>query len=744
MLHGEIIKKTKGEAQLIFENGFALLQKGELEEADVLFLRAHQLDPSNTETLNLLGIRSYQKQDYKTALALLEKADQLSPHSAQTLSNLGLVHNALLEFNEALHFFHLAINREPRIPEIHNNFGNALKGLHRNHEAIEAYEKAISLRGNYAEAISNKGVIFLEEGAIEKAIALFEQAIQINPGLATAFNSLGNALSQLDRYEDAFQCFERALQINPVYLDACLNFGSSLKKYKQFSAAIDCYQHALKLHPNNARTFYLLGDVYYDTGDSALAKTYLSKSLKLKPLDIESQYMLAIAQIPKVYKSQEEVSLSRELFSKQVECLENNSQHQCESKKIIKAISRHPFYLAYQQENNKRLLSQFGLTCAKHGQRIQDQLTTFHQIPKSDNRIRIGIISNYFFNHPVWNAITKGWVSHLNRDAFEIFIFNTNGTEDSETTETKPKVSKYVNCGNDVSIAAQIILDQNLDVLLYPEIGMDPTTKGLACLRLAPLQAVSWGHPETTGLPTLDFFLSAKLLEPDEANSHYSEQLIELPNLGTYFESPSNVATSINLKNLGLNEDSPMLLCCGSPSKYTPLHDEIFVGIAKKLGECQFVFFDFDENLTALLKGRLCHAFSDAKLNSSNFIRFIPFLQKEELQGLMYKADLYLDTIGFSGFNTAMQAIDCNLPIVAVEDKFMRGQFASAILQKLNLSELICQTKEAYIDMTVKIIQNKDFLNSLRERIFKSKHVLYCDLEPIRALEAFLIQYFKH
>ena len=34
---------------------------------------------------------------------------------------------------------------------------------------------------------------------------------------------------------------------------------------------------------------------------------------------------------------------------------------------------------------------------------------------------------------------------------------------------------------------------------------------------VAPVQAVSWGHPETSGLPTMDFYLSAQDLEPQDA-----------------------------------------------------------------------------------------------------------------------------------------------------------------------------------------------------------------------------------
>ena len=640
------------QAQHIFQNGLALLQQGNPEAADALFIEAHQLNSNNVDVLNLLGIRSYQKKDYQNAVAFLNQANLLYPNSAQTLSNLGLTHTALLEFREALHFFDLAIESNSNIPEVHNNRGNALKGLGRNAEATEAYANALALRPNYAEALSNQGVIFLEDGNPDKAIPLFEQALQINPNLAVALNSLGNALSQLGRDEESFTCFERALQINESYLDACLNFGNALKKAKKYEAAIHCFQHALKINPENATTFYSMGEVYYDAGDSALAKMNYTKSLDLNANNLEAQYALAIAQIPKVCKSQEEMSESRISFSKSLEILEISPILENNPALASTLIARHPFYLAYQDENNESLLSRHGQICTRQAQIIQNQLNKNKQIAKENGKIRVGIVSNYFYNHPVWHAITKGWVMHLNPALFEIHIFNTNGGEDTETELAKLNATTYLNCGNRVQQAAQSIADRDLDVLLYPEIGMDTTTKALACLRLAPIQVVSWGHPETSGLPTIDYYLSGQFLEPEGAKLNYCEELVELPNLGTYFLHQEIQATNLDLESLELDPNSPILICAGSPTKYTPVHDQVFVEIAKRLGDCQFIFFMFDENLTPTLKERIEQAFSKSQLNPNQFIRYAPFLKKEAFFGLMQKADLYLDTIGFSGFMT--------------------------------------------------------------------------------------------
>jgi len=738
-------KDAREQAQSAFQKGFELLQQGQCEEADLLFSNAHALDPGNIDTLNLLGIRQYQEQNYPEAIRLLTKANRLSGESAQTLSNLGLVHIAIENFEKALGFFDLALRIDSTTPEIHNNRGNALKGLNKNDAALEAYKSALHLRPNYAEAISNQAVIYLEQKSYPQAIEYFQQATRSNPSLAVAFNGLGNALTEIGQYQSAFQAFEHALQINPNYLDACLNFGNCLKKAKEYQASITCYKHAIGLNPEYSKSYYQLSEVFYDVGDTASAKGNLEKALRLNPKNMGALFSLAIAQIPKVYLNAEEINQSRKDFSEKLNTLANTKLRNENIEEILGCVSRSPFYLAYQTQDNRSLLSQFGNICIELSKPIQAIVEKEKLISsKQNSKIQIGIVSHYFCNHPVWYAITKGWLTQLNPNLFEIHLFNTNGAEDEETELAKVKTASYTNGIHATVDLACHIREKNLAVLIYPEIGMDTVAKALACLRLTPVQVVSWGHPETTGLDTIDYFLSAEDFERAGARNDYSEELITLPMLGTYFGSGDIQAQDINLSSLDINPDLPILLCAGSPSKYLPENDFVLVEIARQLGRCQFIFFNFQNELTAILKDRLFNAFKLSGLNPEDFINFIPFLNKEEFYGLMGKSDLYLDTMGFSGFNTAMQAIACDLPIVSLEGKYMRGRLASAIMRRLKLDTLVAMTNTEYADIVVALIQNRELLESYKTIISESKIHLFNNGKSISALEAFLIKVSKH
>ena len=107
----------------------------------------------------------------------------------------------------------------------------------------------------------------------------------------------------------------------------------------------------------------------------------------------------------------------------------------------------------------------------------------------------------------------------------------------------------------------------------------------------------------------------------------------------------------------------------------------------------------------------------------------------------MRQSTAFLDTIGFSGFNTAMQAIESGLPVVTREGRFLRGRLASGILKRLDLHEFIASSEQAYVELAVRLARDKSFRVDLRTRIENSRHTLYDDRASVRALESLLIQF---
>jgi predicted O-linked N-acetylglucosamine transferase (SPINDLY family) len=375
--------------------------------------------------------------------------------------------------------------------------------------------------------------------------------------------------------------------------------------------------------------------------------------------------------------------------------------------KGAKAVgTKTPFYLAYLARNNRMSMESYGRLCAR--------LMTFEFVPAPDmvrlppsntRKKRIGIVSAHVWSHSVWIAITRGWIQHLNPARFEVIVFHLSSYEDEETAWARQEATDYIASIGTVTELAKEILSAQLDVLIYPEIGMDTLTIQLAAMRLVPVQVASWGHPQTSGLPTIDIFLSAELFEPPDAQTHYSEKLARLPNLGVCVESLAPKVVAPNLASLGLPVNGPLLLCPGSPFKYSPEHDDVWVELGKCLqargGGC-LVFFESQRTfMSEQLFRRLRGAFEQANVNFDLTVRRIPTLPRDQFYGLMQSATLMLDTIEFSGFNTALQGLECGLPIIAYEGEFMRGRLASGLLRRMGMNDWVATSKAQYIEKTM-------------------------------------------
>jgi protein O-GlcNAc transferase len=107
---------------------------------------------------------------------------------------------------------------------------------------------------------------------------------------------------------------------------------------------------------------------------------------------------------------------------------------------------------------------------------------------------------------------------------------------------------------------------------------------------------------------------------------------------------------------------------------------------------------------------------------------------------LLRHAALMLDTPGFSGFNTAMQAVECDLPVLAFEGEFMRGRLASGVLRQLELPELVATTCGEFVQKAVALAKDPGSRKALQAKISERRERLFRDVAPVRALENHLIE----
>jgi predicted O-linked N-acetylglucosamine transferase (SPINDLY family) len=750
------------------EQAVALHQAGQITEAGEIYKKIIAQVPNHFDAIHLLGVVALQEGHLDQAQTLITSALRINSRDAGALSNLGTAYLRDRQLELARDQFERALKLQPNSPSALTNLGTVLRQLGRPREALIPLQRAHSADSKSAIVCNLLGACLLDTGDTYAAVKLFEAATLSEPDSADGWGNLAIALNSAGEHARAQDCANKAVAMHPHSSAAVAALAAVQFEDGQNETAIATYREALALPDCSVQTQCSFANALWMGGRCEEALEQLRQAVAIDGNNAIAQWKLVMSQCQPFYGTETDIERSRNAFAESLGDLQTWF-HAVRRPEAYAAVgTTQPFFIAYQSYNNKDLLTRYGKMCREWMSSMPINMPEARPAPSqtqqkraaSSRRIRLGIASAHIKNHSVWNAITKGWVRHLDKTRFEVWLYQLGRATDEETARARGDVDHFEERPRNLQAWIKTIGEANLDVLIYPEIGMDTLTTQLASLRLAPLQAATWGHPETTGLPTMDLYFSADGLEPVNAGENYSERLVRLPNLGVCVEPLTPSITTPDLRLLGLPSDEPLLLCPGTPFKYSPAHDRVWARIAKGLrpgsgkggwariagrlrggSTGRLVFFrSGNDSMDKLLAQRLRRAFDAEGVDLDAHVCLIPYLDRPQFFGLMQHAALMLDTIGFSGFNTALQAIETGLPVLAREGDFMRGRLASGIMRRMDLPELVASTDEEFIRTAIRLALDPSRRKELRAEIAQRRDILFNDIEPVRALERCLTE----
>ncbi len=738
-------KMDKNSEPCSLDDAVKLHQSGRLVEAESLYRRILLHQPNNPDALHLLGVIAYQRKQYEEAVDLISRALSLANRTPEYRNNLGNVYLAQGRIREAEACYRKALKLNPKYADAHNNLGNALKEQGKLRDAVQSYRMALKLDANRAEIHNNLGLVLEGLGEPEQAIGQYREALRLNPGFCDAYANLGGALKARGRLNEAIECCSKALAINPSYARALLNLGNVFSELGQIETGAGYFREAIRADPTMCEAHLNLGHALREQGEEEEASVHFQKAVALKPKSLAARMGHCIGGIPLLQDSVEEIAQTREKYRQ--ELVNFSEELDLSDPRVLGQAAGlvgncQPFFLAYQGENDRLLQSLYGNLMARIQSASFPVWSKKKPMPpqKPGEPLRIGIVSGFYFQHSNWKIPIKGWVENLNRKDFQLYGYYTGQRVDDQTEAARGSFHSFTENIPSLEHWCDRISRDRLHVLIYPEIGMDPTTVRLASLRLAPVQCTSWGHPNTSGLPTIDYYLSSDLMEPPDGDEHYTEKLVRLPNLSICYEPPAVESARAGRADFGLPENKVLFLCSQSLFKYLPQFDEVFPKIALEAENCQFVFLSYvkSQSLGEKFKRRLESVFARYGLRCSDYVKFLPHLDPPHYKSLNEIADVFLDSIGWSGCNSTLEALSCNLPLATMPGKLMRGRHTHAILAMMGLTELEAKSVDEYVSVAKRLGTDPPYRNLVSEKISRLKQLAYRDTACINGLEAFL------
>lgn len=370
------------------------------------------------------------------------------------------------------------------------------------------------------------------------------------------------------------------------------------------------------------------------------------------------------------------------------------------------------FLLAYQGQDDRSLQSAYGDWL--HGA-ASSLLPTYAQPPDTPRRpgpLRIGLLSSF------WRQCTVGayfgaWTEALVGPDTDTVLLSLGTVHDAWTTRLETQCARAERLQGPLARIARSVAALDLDLLVYPELGMDGRTLALAALRLARRQVCGWGHPVTSGLPTLDAYLSCAQMEPPGAVAHYREpRLLLLPDLGTRYALPARPPVTTRAA-LGLPEQRELVALPCSAFKLHPETDAVLADFLALRPRSTLVLLRTEApGAMARLETRLQQALRSAGADPLRQLLWLPALDRSAFLAMLSACDLVWDPLHWSGGNTALDALWMGTPILTTRGAFMRGRQSAAMLEALGVSAVCVAARPADLPRQAAILLDEPELRA--------------------------------
>ncbi len=773
----QAIGSTPSNASFQNNLGIAYRGLGKLVEAEDAYRHALLLQPNYPEAWFNLGnllrdngntqaaIESYQqaitqKPDYENALnnqgnllRILGRFDDAIicyrqalavRENAQTLSNLAFAHKESGRLDDAVSYLKRAIALQGDNPDLHFNLANTLRDHGDVEQAVVHYRYALILKPDYASAANNLGSVLLGCGEALEALAYYRRAVFIDLANADYLANVSNAEKALKRYAQAVEAIRAAIALKPDCALYHFNLANYLREWQQRNPAgkvtnreiEDAYRRTTELQPDFAEAWCNFGGWYWENQRLPEAESSYRQAWSLKPNSL--QYALhANFLLPIIPDSLDDMAGWRRRYQEAIDVLADAPGILDDLSGEVNPLS---FFLAYHNISDRPIMEALGCLLRSKVPILSYEapyLQSWQAPVFPVRRIRVGFLSAFLVGHTI-GKLFQGFIRYLDRARFEVVVIHSAETIYDDFGRTLDALAdKVLRLSSGLVEQQQALAAEELDVLFFPDIGMAPSSYLLAYARLAPVQVLSWGHPDTTGLETMDYFLSADCIESANADDYYTEKLIRLTRLPCFYE-PLMVPTRIPSRSeMGLPMQGTLYGCPQSLFKFHPDFDAILADIVENDATGHIVLLEGKlPGWADLLKTRWAKTFPILLER----VVFLPRMPMVRFMALMAHMDVLLDPIHFGSGNTMYEAVVYGTPIVTWPGQFMRGRIVAAAYRQMGIADAPISTRlEDYAPLAVALGRDTERRRNLSRQIRDAAgRELFKDRRSIEELEAFL------
>lgn len=675
----------------VFSQALRLHQSGQLAEAERLYTIILQNQPDHSDGLHLAGLLAYQTGRNALAVTLIRKAVAQQSESPLYNANFATVLKASGNLSEAERFSRRAIALMPESAASYFNLSNTLAGRGQHDEALAGYRRTHLIDPAFNEARFKEGTVLAQLGRPGEAVAVLADGLRRQPDSLMFLYQMAVVLWNAGRPEESIAAYRRALAVAPDNGRAWADLGNALMRQGRGGEALQAYRRAMRLMPTDAAVANDGGLLYLRHFALATARDVFRRAIASDPAN------------PLPYNN---LSASA-----------RNQGHQQEAMVLLRRASA--LVPGDDKVYGNMLLTMLYQPDADH-ERIRDAhiewasrrapaepAPPFAASRDGERRLRIGYVSPDFRNHAAAFYLRPLLEAH-DRSRFDLVCYAEVANPDGVTETFRALADGWVDTTalSDQAMAERVRAD-GIDVLVDLAGHTANNRLRAFALRAAPVQVTWFGYGCTTGLPTMDYFLTDHWMVPEGTEHLYVERVWRLPEVMRCYAPPDDAPAVGPLPALGTRRITFASL--NSFFKVTPVVVELWARVLRRVPDSTLLVVsqnpaeDIERRFAAHGIGRERLRIVTGHLSMAGFME------------LHNQIDVALDPFPHTGATTTFHSLWMGVPVVTLKGPHSTQRGSSGILEPLGLSELAADSLDGYLDVAVRLAADIDRLAALRQ-----------------------------
>ena len=541
--------------------------------------------------------------------------------------------------------------------------------------------------------------------------------------------------------QQAWEAFQRCLALDDSCLPAWQGAYRCASALNQAQLALTIAGRLSELEPNNPKHLEAMGENLCHLDQPLECCEAFARASQLQPQNLPNHLnaLLPVWRIPPhgstVYCAGQRIrTLSFQL-------LQSLQLGECWTIEDDDRLLSHAFHCAYSPLNLRAIFEPYYIMLSwafapwlqEHIIRADNQYRPAQ--PSHSRRIRLGLLSAVFSGHSNSTAFA-GLVRDLNRDRFELVLIHRKGTTvDQAQLNLNGLADVVVYLEDPLDYTYYLLRSLDLDILFFTDLGFEPYDFLIPNLRTCPIQLTGWGVPHTSGLASIDYYLSSSWLETPEHQAEYTEQLVLLDGLPGCVRSEEIQYRILPRDYFLLPHDRLLLGCVQTFWKIHPDFDLVLERIARRLPEALFVFVDCGvDTANQLFQQRLARRAPQA----SQQTLFLARCATADFLSLCDCLDLLLDTPYYGAGVTAYLSMYVGTPTVSFAGRRLRDRTVAGIYRYLGIDNPpIAESISDYVEQVVALAASPERRLAIKRQTVAQAHRLYDNPRYVRSFERF-------